>query len=235
MFYQIPSALASAGAAPSRGGRPTMRGGRAEKVPENFRAKKYGKLTAARPTGQPRAKIVTDTGPKSPFDSPAIAGVQDPTGFWDPWGFSKGIDEDKFLRWRGVELKHDRVSMLACLGYIVPYFVRLPGSLTLDGSVPFADVPMGLKALSVVPPLGWAQILLLGGLLEFGPFKEDPNNPGDFGFDPLGLQPDDPAVFLQKKNSELANGRLAMTAILGFLVGDVLNDGNPYEGSPFTP
>jgi len=124
--------------------------------------------------------------------------------------------------------------MLACLGYIVPYFGKFPGSLTLDGSLKFADVPIGLKALTTLPPLSIAQILLFIGALELGPFKNNPENPGDFGWDPLGLQPDDPAEFRKKQNAELANGRLAMFASLGFLVGDVLNDGNPYVGGPFT-
>merc|ERR1712100_240422 len=114
-----------------------------------------------------------------------------------------------FLRRRAVEVKHGRVSMLACLGYIFPYMTRFPGCLTLDASVKFSDIPNGIKALSSIPPLGIAQIFLLAGALELGPWKNDPQSP------------DDPVEFLKKKNAELANGRLAMTGILGFLVGDV--------------
>jgi len=173
------------------------------------------------------------------FDPTSYPGVQAPTGYWDPFGLVEGGDQftssarSKFLRRRGVELKHGRVAMLACLGYIVPYFNRLPGSLTLDGSKPFADVPEGIKALYEVPALGIAQIFLLCGCLEFGPFKNDPENPGDFGWDPLSLKPDDPAEFRKKQNAELANGRLAMLASVGFLAGDIINDGNPYLGGPF--
>eukprot|EP00439_Symbiodinium_sp_Y106_P044007 s4902_g5.t1 len=47
-------------------------------------------------------------------------GVQPPAGFWDPLGFTKGGDAASFRRRRYVELKHGRVAMLACLGYIVP-------------------------------------------------------------------------------------------------------------------
>jgi hypothetical protein len=169
------------------------------------------------------------------FDPESYPGVQAPTGFWDPWGFCDDGDEEAFLRRRGVEIKHGRVAMLACLGYIVPYFGRLPGYLTLDKSVKFADVPNGVKALEVLPPLGVAQIFLLGLVLEFGPFKNDPKFPGDFGWDPLQLKPSDPAEFLKKKNVEIANGRLAMFGSLGFIAGDIINDGNPYEGSVFGP
>merc|ERR1711904_590482 len=65
-------------------------------------------------------------------DSPLRAfenelGVQAPTGFWDPAGFVMDGDEDNFKRLRSAEIKHGRVSMLACVGYIVPEFVKFPG------------------------------------------------------------------------------------------------------------
>merc|ERR1712061_426102 len=44
-------------------------------------------------------------------------GVQAPVGFWDPMGLSKDGDAAAFRRRRVTELKHGRVSMLACLGY----------------------------------------------------------------------------------------------------------------------
>jgi hypothetical protein len=37
-------------------------------------------------------------------------GVIAPTGFFDPLGFCKKADQAQFDRWRGVELKHGRVS-----------------------------------------------------------------------------------------------------------------------------
>merc|ERR1711871_526053 len=165
-------------------------------------------------------------------------GAQAPLGFWDPLDLStdqgQGEDTAKFLRYREVEVKHGRVAMLACLGCIVPYFSKLPGSLTLDGSVTFDSVPLGVKAVEAVPYLGWAQILLLAGALELGPFAANAEKPGDFGFDPLNLTDGlDSEALEKKKAAELANGRLAMIAALGFLVGDVLNDGNPYAGGPF--
>jgi len=182
------------------------------------------------------------------FDPTLSIGVQEPTGFFDPAGFTDGIDETTFQTYRVAELKHGRVAMLACLGYIVPYITKLPGSLTLDGATSFADVPNGLQALQALPPLGIAQIFLLAGLLETGPFKEKTTNdgtfisPGDYGFDPLDLliksaAADDELtgseVLARKQSIELANGRLAMMGAAGFIVGDLLNGGNPYIGSPF--
>merc|ERR1712165_181004 len=56
-------------------------------------------------------------------------GVQPPVGFWDPLGFCDDGDEFDFRRRRCVEIKHGRVSMLACIGYIVPEYFKWPGYL----------------------------------------------------------------------------------------------------------
>jgi len=42
--------------------------------------------------------------------------------------------------------------------------------------------------------------------------------PGDIGFDPLGLKPEDPEEFRQMQTKELQNGRLAMLAAFGFMI-----------------
>merc|ERR1719189_1037353 len=46
-------------------------------------------------------------------------GILPPVGFFDPAGLSEGRDEDKILRWREIELKHGRQSMLAALGFLI--------------------------------------------------------------------------------------------------------------------
>ena len=52
-------------------------------------------------------------------------GVQAPTGFWDPAGFTADGSVENFQRRRQTELKHGRISMLATMGYITPeIFVR---------------------------------------------------------------------------------------------------------------
>ena len=47
--------------------------------------------------------------------------------------------------------------------------------------------------------------------------------PGDLGFDPLGLMPEDPEEFFEMQTKELQNGRLAMLAAAGFLAQEAVD------------
>merc|ERR1712176_1751073 len=171
-----------------------------------------------------RARAQPTNVTRAAFNPEAELGVQAPVRFWDPLGFCKDGDEAKFRRRRAVEVKHGRVSMLACIGYIVPEYVRFPGYLSPSEDLRFADVPSGLAALSKVPALGWAQIFVFVGLIEAGAltrfgFKRNPDDPTDLGLGFLGAcglfgKIKDPKVRAQKLNAEIANGRLAMFAII---------------------
>ena len=71
-------------------------------------------------------------------------GAQPPLGFWDPLGFLKDADQDRFDRLRYVETKHGRISMLAVLGHIVTTAgVRLPGDIAYN--LPFKDMKTGVN------------------------------------------------------------------------------------------
>merc|ERR1719149_289939 len=113
-------------------------------------------------------------------------GDQPPLGFWDPAGFCKDGDVEIFLRRRNVEIKHGRVSMFACIGFIVPEYFKIPGDLPPSQGVTFSDVPNGLGALSKVPPAGFAQIFLFAGFNELVVNKPT-GEPGNFGKGFLGL------------------------------------------------
>merc|ERR1719337_132903 len=171
-------------------------------------------------------------------------GDQPPLEFWDPLGFTKDGDVEKFVRRREVELKHGRVSMLATIGYIVPEYVKLPGELSPSQGLKFEDVPNGLGALSKVPGQGWIQIVIYCLYCEasgigFQYFdKGEPSGvPGDLGWKPPLLTSNDPAVTKKRLNAELANGRLAMVAIIGMffqdgLTGSAWGDWANYTYSP---
>merc|ERR1712151_61030 len=170
-------------------------------------------------------------------------GVQAPVGFWDPVGFCNDGDSAKFKRRRATELKHGRVSMLACMGYITPELFKLPGYLSPTQGVDFADIPNGLAAISKVPVAGWAQIVAWCAFCEVSQ-KQVPGTPayeGNFGFkaipDSLVYDSSDPAQRKKKLNAELANGRLAMMAIIGCffqdgLTGSPWGDWDLYTASP---
>jgi len=172
-----------------------------------------------------------------------LLGDQPPLGFWDPVGFSKDGDLEKFKRRREVEIKHGRVCMLATIGYMVPEYVKLPGYLSPSMEVKFEDVPNGLGALSKVPVAGWAQIFAFVGAIELG-YNKQTGEPGNYGKGFLGLGSvgvsasiEDPEVRSKKLAAELANGRLAMVAIIGMffqdgLTGSAWGDWANYVDSP---
>merc|ERR1719277_2312201 len=151
--------------------------------------------------------------------------------------------------------------MLATMGYITPELVgKFPGYLSVSTELKFADVPTGLKALSVVPSAGWFQIFLYAGFCEFtgnktgwfdanGEFdyfgvntmkaKAEGGNktPGDLGWKPPLLATEDPELKKKRLNAEIANGRLAMMAIIGMffqdgLTGSAWGDWALYTDSP---
>merc|ERR1712151_1235227 len=112
----------------------------------------------------------------------------------------------------------------ATLGYIVPEDVRFPGDLSPSLGLKFAEVPNGLEAIGKVPFLGWAQVLLFCGLVDFGLYRADPSrDPGDYenagilGVPNASGPMSDSEGRKKKLNAELANGRLAMVAIMGML------------------
>merc|ERR1712110_491877 len=177
-------------------------------------------------------------------DSPLRAfeneiGVQEPVGFWDPAGLSADGDAARFKRRRETEIKHGRISMLATMGYITPEFAgKFPGYLSPSSKIQFADVPNGLAAISKVPLLGWLQIGLYAAFCEGSGLRlSQDREAGNFGWKPPLLATDDPEVRKTKLAAELANGRLAMMAIIGMffqdgLTGSAWGDWSNYTASP---
>merc|ERR1719436_207825 len=165
-------------------------------------------------------------------------GVQAPVGFWDPAGFAADGNVENFARRRQTELKHGRVSMLATMGYITPELTgKFPGYLSPSAGLKFSDIPNGLAAISKVPAGGWLQILAYCAFCEISK-DQSPGSPaaaGDFEWKLLTAA--DEAGKTNKLNAELANGRLAMMAIIGMffqdgLTGSAWGDWALYTDSP---
>ena len=147
---------------------------------------------------------------------------------FDPAGFAERAPD--WLPWfREAELKHGRAAMLAAAGFVVPEFVRIPGE-----QFSFAALPRVIDAHDALPE-SMIQIFLWISFLEAVSFpalanmNEFDRQPGDFGFDPLGLYPTDPAKRKERQLQELKNGRLAMIAIGGMVAGaSITGNGFPY-------
>jgi hypothetical protein len=180
------------------------------------------------PRMQEAAPVVEGEAAPPKFDVKEMAGVSAPLGFFDPLGYTEGTPEGKVRFYREVELKHCRISMLAALGYLVAeQFHPLFG-----GDI---DIP-SLKAFQQTPLQNFFFQCVLGiGIIEtFSIFTfENPSatgkwwqiksdhEPGNLGFDPLGLKPTNPKDLKEMQTKELNNGRLAMFAIAGMIYQEV--------------
>ena len=90
----------------------------------------------------------------------------------------------------------------------------------------FADVPNGLAAIFKVPAAGWAQIVAYGAFRELSQDQSagTPAAAGDFEVHTAS----GPEALTSKLSAEIANGRLAMMAIIGMLFPDGLT-GSPHR------
>jgi len=170
-----------------------------------------------------------------------LPGTIAPVPDFDPAGFAKDVSLDDIKKYREAELQHGRVSMLAALGFLVgenyhPLF-GLDGQeiLAIDSLTEVRKVfPEFFELLTVcIATLelnralqGWVNPNERGiGGAEGNLLNED-YYPGDVGFDPLGLKPDDAEEFAVMQTKELQNGRVAMLAIAGFVAQELV-DGKP--------
>ena len=162
-----------------------------------------------------------------------LPGALAPMGQWDPAGFTEGdVSPNEVRRYREAELQHGRVAMLAVIGFLVaeswhPLFADVNGPaidhLTqVRGEYPafFEFGALAIGGLEVNRALkGWA----FPDSREAVGQLQDGYYPGDVGFDPLGLKPDDPAEFDIMATKELQHGRLAMLAAAGFIAQELVN------------
>merc|ERR1719164_63065 len=150
---------------------------------------------------------------------------------FDPAGFLEGKSELEVNRYREAELTHGRVSILAATGFLVQE--KFHPLFSGDGGPAIDQIPQ-------LPIWLWAAMLAgIGSAEQFriakGWQKLDPETntakqalregyyPGDLGFDPLNLKPEDPAEFRLMQEKELSHCRLAMIAAAGFLAQETVS------------
>merc|ERR1719287_397375 len=150
-------------------------------------------------------------------------------GNFDPAGFLEGKSKGEVYRLREAELTHGRVGMLAAAGFLVQesFHPLFSG----DGGPAIQQIP-------ALPPALWFAMTLGIGICETlriqkgwaNPYEKMDNvqslkedyYPGDLGFDPLGLAPEDPAEFRIMQEKELSHGRLGMLAAAGFMAQEAV-------------
>merc|ERR1711972_6873 len=154
-----------------------------------------------------------------------LPGVLPPLNWFDPAGFSTDIDKARLLFYREAEIKHGRICMSASLGFLVaerwhPIY---------GGVIDVPSVAAG-KDARLLP--FWAAVFVLAGGLESQSFDRasfggdgelaDGEEPGDIGYDPLGLLPSDPEELEEIQNKEILNGRFAMISLLGMVAEELV-------------
>mmetsp|Transcript_4505 Transcript_4505/g.11596 ORF Transcript_4505/g.11596 Transcript_4505/m.11596 type:complete len:207 (-) Transcript_4505:199-819(-) len=182
----------------------------------------------------------TTTGRLGAFSDPGfcdgLPGSLPPTGQWDPLGLTEGRSSGEIRRYREAETQHGRVAMLAVVGFLVaesyhPLFADVKGPaidhLTQVRKEYPAFFEIGALFIGVLETnralQGWA---FPDSRRVVNTLKDD-YYPGDVGFDPLGLKPQDKDEFDAMVTRELQNGRLAMIAMMGFFSESLLPDSVP--------
>ena len=124
---------------------------------------------------------------------------------------------EKLAWYRGAEVKHARLAMLAAFGWPISEITNFGGLLNGDGRAP-SLLNGGLGNVNAVY---WAGVAALAVYWEsqgldkqFG--KKDDYLPGMLNFDPLGA--DSPSM----RSAEITNGRVAMVAITIFALEEAL-------------
>lgn len=156
--------------------------------------------------------------------------------------------ETQYYNYREAELKHGRLAMLATLGWLsaeqlqagLAQSLGLPDEL-VGGELAPSLVNGGLGNIpawflpAVVLVTAWIESIprqrgLRADTLTYKPGRG--RVPGDFGFDPLGLQRVAEGFGRDLKwlhNAELKHGRLAMIAITAFVAQEYVSRGSVLE------
>jgi len=166
-----------------------------------------------------------------------LPGSLDPVPEFDPFNFLEDASLDKVKQYREAELQHGRVAMLAAIGILV---TEEPIEFHPLFEAYNKDIGPAIRHLDEVraaTPFFFEILALIIGALEFNRAIVGWNNPkeamdlvlreeyfpGDIGFDPLGLKPEDPSEFMELHTKELQNGRVAMIGVAGMVAQELVN------------
>ncbi|GAB0490155.1 hypothetical protein MMPV_001387 [Pyropia vietnamensis] len=176
-----------------------------------------GRAVAVSPSASARVARWTMVKSKAmPFMEapPALDGTMAGDVGFDPLNFTSVFD----IKWmREAELKHCRITMLACLGFLVQEAFTLPASYFPNGTIAVDAHDYFVKTGGMQQLLLWFCFAEVFSLLATNyTMSGGDRAPGDFAFDPLKFS-NTPAKRARMELSEIKNGRLAMIAIGGFI------------------
>jgi len=133
---------------------------------------------------------------------------------FDP--FNLAADKATLLSYRGAEVRHARLAMLAVAGWPVSELLQ-PKLAAMTGAPALlargGEAPSLLNGrLGEVNPGLWGAGIALAYFLEMRALDREKGGklPGDCGIDPLGMNS------VKMADAEIMNGRVAMMAITGF-------------------
>jgi len=160
-----------------------------------------------------------------------LPGAIAPLGYFDPLGFCTDRSLSGVKRFREAEILHGRVAMMAAVGYLVaentPTIAYGFDHPTIANNM-IPEIPLfGVMfpfflAINITEALranrGWVE----PGMGALFTLREN-YYPGDIGLDPLSLKPTNGEEFANMQAKELSNGRLAMLAVAGMCVAELVN------------
>jgi len=160
---------------------------------------------------------------------------------FDPFGMA-GDDKASLLNMREAEIKHSRLAMLAVVGWPlaelwdkkIASFLGIEDALTTSGSSP----SLLNGGLDKIEPEYWVIVFALAAIFENENkyTKEEKGKSylaGDCGFDPLKLFPEGKTEQFDMQTKEIKHGRIAMMALLGFVVQEALYSAPVVAETPF--
>ena len=175
----------------------------------------------------PQIQMKAATTPKFAYGLP---GGNNILGEFDPLNLLEGKSKLEVYKYREAELKHGRVAMLASLGFLVQekFHPLFSGDTDIAiNQVP--QLPIWLWAGMLAGIAGAEQTRIAKGWQKLDQRSYTASEslregymPGDLGFDPFKIKPQDPEKLLDMQEKELSHGRLAMIAAMGFLAQETV-------------
>jgi len=181
------------------------------RVPTDLSATRAVKKEAA-PKKAPKAKAVAPDG---------LVGALPPVGFFDPAGFAAKASDAELARYREVEIMHGRFAQMAFLGFVIPEKCAYDGAFGDDFLAPTGRA---LEAFNTDPI--WLALTLgvLSCLETVRLIQTEPGSRTDAKIESIGWRPKSEAEFVNYQVRELQNGRLAMLAVAGEIVQELVNE-----------